>query len=397
MTTIFDSLLDQTLRSLPLAPLKSVRRTAPLPPRSALTGRYARFISIDIRHEFYNRSAGLCTDIAIEPTLRTCERLALYGYVVRRRRDGIDLFWDLAVRAQANGIFAGLQTRYGQVPEDVWARLFEPPLLFTLHLANPRFAVFTEMPTAFRIGDPPLRLSTRTNAPDGENRATLKLDWEARLARPSIIETRGMEGVGTSAPPDTEASVPPATPAEQGPAAQERVQVERHAQALALLDLHFTRADPASVKDWDGMPVERAPARQRSGTPDFFRPVTYTIAFAARRTRWRYVIAARDGTLDAASLSVVTVDGEDAGFRLDPAPHRLPDGRAAACLSGEAPRAILASPQDRLALTGRPLGGRSYARTLVDTLPGAGADSITPAVAMPGASPPAWSDIYVFV
>ncbi|NIJ20903.1 hypothetical protein FHS95_002595 [Sphingomonas naasensis] len=399
MTTIFDSFLDQALRSLPLAPLKPAAKATALPPRAALAGRYARFISIDIRHEFYNRSAGQCSDIVIAPTPRTAERLALYGYVVRRRIGGIDLFWDLAVRAQANGIFAGLQARYGQVPEDVWARLFEPPLLFTLRLANPRFAIFTEMPTDFRIGDPPLRLSTRANIPDGDGRAALTLDWTTRLTRPSIVDTHGMEGVGTSTPLIGGADPAPLSPAEQGPAAQERVQVERHAQALALLDLHFTRADPARVAGWDGMPVERAPARPRGGTPDFFRPVTYTLTFAARRTRWRYFVAARDGTLDASSLGVVAADGGDAGFRLDPAPRRLPDGRAAACLAGEVPRAILASPTERLALTGRPLGGRSYARTLVDTLPGAGADSITPARPAPagGAPPPAWSDIYVFV
>ncbi|TGX54133.1 hypothetical protein E5A73_08405 [Sphingomonas gei] len=401
MTTIFDSFLDQALRSLPLAPLRAARKAPPPPAGTAAAGRYDRFISIDIRHEFYNRSDGRCADIAIEPTPRTRERLALYGYVVRQRADGIDLFWDLAVRAQANSIFAGLQARFGQVPEDVWARLYEPPLLFTLKLANPRFAVFTEMPTDHRIGDPPLRLSTRANMPDGDGKAALAVEWNTRFSRASIVETRGMEGVGTSIPParDVPPPPPPLKPAEQGPAAQERVQIERRSQALALLDLHFTRADPAAIAGWDGMPVERTPARPRTGTPDFFRPVTYTIDFAARRTRWRYVVAARSGTLDAASLGVVAADGEDAGFRLEDAAHLLPDGRAAACLASADPRAILASPQAQLALTGRPLGGRSYSRTLVDRLPGAGADSITPAASPPrdGEPPPAWSDIYVFV
>lgn len=398
MTTIFDSFLDQALRSLPLTPMRASRAALP-PPRAAQPGRYDRFISIDIRHEFHNRSGGVCTDITIEPTPRTRERLALYGYVVRQRADGIDLFWDLAVRAQANSIFAGLQARFGQVPEDVWGRLYEPPLLFTLKLANPRFPVFTEMPTDHRIGDPPLRLSTRANVPGADGKAALTVAWNARLPRASIVETHGMEGIGTSVPPDKDLKPPPLTPAEQGPAAQERMQVERRSQALALLDLHFTRADPAPVRAWDGMAVERAPAKPRTGTPDFFRPVTYTVAFAARRTRWRYFVAARSGAIDAASLGIAAADGSDAGFRLEDAPHALPDGRAAACLTGDDPRAILASPQAQLALTGRPLGGRSYSRTLVDRLPGAGTDSITPAAPLPtgGAPPPAWSDIYVFV
>jgi len=400
MITIFDSFMDQALRSLPPMPLKRLRAATPLPPRAALAGRYDRFISIDVRHEFYNRSASQCTDITIVPTRRTRERLALYGYVVRPRPDGIDLFWDLAVRAQANDIFAKLQARLGQVPEDVWAQLYEPPLLFTLELANPRFAVFTEMPTGLRIGDPPLRLSTRANVPATDGVAALTVDWDNRLTRPSLVDSRGMEGLGTSAPPeDDDAAQPPPKPSEQGPAAQERVQVERRSQALALLDLHFTRADPAPATVWDGMPVERAPRRPRGGTPDFFRPVRYTIDFAARRTRWRYFVAARSGNLDAASLGVVGADGKDAGFRLDDAPHLLPDGRTAACLAGDDPRAILATPLAELALTGRPLGGRTYMRTLVDRLPGAGTDAITPAVPPPkdGEPPPAWSDIYVFV
>jgi hypothetical protein len=401
MTTIFDSFLDQALRSLPLTALQPPPGPTPLPPRAALAGRYDRCISIDIRHQFYNRSGGVCTDIAVEPTRRTLERLALYGYVVRRRADGIDLFWDTAVKAQANDIFAKLQRRFGQVPQDVWARLYEPPLLFALHLANPRFAVFTEMPTDHRIGDPPLRLSSRVNVPGAVGEAALTIDWDTRLNRPSIVDTRGMEGVGTSVPPEKDEQdekEPPPDPAKQGPAAQERMQVERQSQALALLDLHFTRADPAPFEGWDGMSVDRAPKTPRSGKPDFFRPVTYTIQFAARATRWRYFVAARSGTLDNASLSVVASDGSDAGFRLDDAPHLLPDGRPAACLTGDAPRAILASPEAQLALTGKPLGGRSYPRVLVDRLPGPATDSVIPAAPpRSGQPPPAWSDIYVFV
>jgi hypothetical protein len=398
MTTIFDSFLDQALRSMPLTALQPPPGPTPLPPRAALAGRYDRCISIDIRHQFYNRSAGVCTDIAVEPTRRTLERLALYGYVVRRRADGIDLFWDTAVKAQANDIFAKLQRRFGQVPQDVWARLYEPPLLFMLQAANPRFAVFTEMPTDFRIGDPPLRLSTRINVPGGDGKAALTVDWNTRIVRPSIVDTRGMEGVGTSVPPRKDEKEPPHDPARQGPAAQERMQVERQSQALALLDLHFTRADPAPVQGWDGMPVDLAPGKPRIGPPDFFRPVNYTIQFAARATRWRYFVAARSGVLDRASLSVVALDGSNAGFRLDDAPHRLPDGRIAACLTGDTPRAILASPDAQLALTGKPLGGRSYPRILVDRLPGPATDSIIPAAPpRSGQPPPAWSDIYVFV
>lgn len=400
MTTIFDSFLDQALRGLPLTALRPPPGPTPLPPRTALAGRYDRCISIDIRHQFYNRSGGVCTDIAIEPTRRTLERLALYGYVVRRRADGIDLFWDTAVKAQANDIFAKLQRRFGQVPQDVWTRLYEPPLLFALHLANPRFAVFTDMPTDHRIGDPPLRLSSRANVPGAIGTAALTIDWSTRLDRESIVDTRGMEGVGTSVPPPLgeDGKEPPPAPSRQGPAAQERVQIEGRSQALALLDLHFTRADPEPFEGWDGMPVDRAPKTPRSGKPDFFRPVTYTIQFAARRTRWRYFVAARSGALDNASLSVVAPDGSDADFHLDDAPHFLPDGRSAACLTGDAPRAILANPEAQLALAGKPMGGRSYPRILVDRLPGPATDSITPAAPpRSGQPPPAWSDIYVFV
>ena len=95
---------------------------------------------------------------------------------------------------------------------------------------------------------------------------------------------------------------------------------------------------------------------------------------------------------------MVAPDGSDAGFRLDDAPHLLPDGRPAACLTGDVPRAILASPEAQLALTGKPLGGRSHPRILVDRLPGPATDSVIPAAPpRSGQPPPAWSDIYVFV
>ncbi|AQR73689.1 hypothetical protein [Sphingomonas sp. LM7] len=400
MTTIFDSFLDQALRTLPPATLRPARKRATPPAGSALTGRYVRFLSIDVRHEFYNRDQGVCTDIAIEPTPRTRERLKLYGYIVRCRDDGVDLFWDAGVQAQANGVFADLQRRFGQVPADIWARLYEPPLLFTLRLREPRFAVFTDMPSDFRIGDPPLQLSSRANIPGADGEARLAIDWSAQLDRPSIVESRGMEGLGNSAPPEDAKPEPkPLAPQDQGPAARERGQFERRSQAFALLDLHFTRADPAPSDAWDGMPVDRTPATPRSGPPSFFRPVRYTLGFEARRTRWRYLVAARDGSVDAASLSVVGPDGCDAGFRRDDAPRRLPDGRVAACLTADDPRAILASPDAHLALMGRPLAGRSWPRALVDRLPGPSSENILPASAVPptGDQPPAWSDIYVFV
>ncbi len=124
----------------------------------------------------------------------------------------------------------------------------------------------------------------------------------------------------------------------------------------------------------------------------FFRSLYYTLNFAPRLTRWRYLVASRNGTLAPETLRIVTRDGEDAGFALDEAPVTLPDGRPAARLSARNARPLLARPQAELRLEGKPLAGRVRTRTLVERLPAPTAERILPA----GQAPP-WSDIYLFL
>lgn len=382
--TLFDGLAQFKLRDLlPPAPAPCdtgkrmagmLLKSAPPPQAPAVRGSYTPFASVDVRHGFYNQTDGACPDLAIEPTPETRRRLAQFGLLARPRPGGIDLLWDAAVRAQAQALLAPFKP----VPDEVQARLFTPPLLFTCSLANPRFANFTDLPTDLRIGDPPLLLSTRRTTG-----TALSVDWSRRVRRESLLLCGGMEKRDAVEPEaEVEDDLLPAL----HPADRERLALYARAQCFAMLEFHLV--PKRGTEGTATLVFDPAPADGHS----FFRPIRYTIDFAARPTRWRYLVAARDGAIAPDSLRILTRDGDDAGFALDDAPVTLPDGRPAACLSARAPRPLLAHTQAELRLEGKPLAGRARHRTLIERLPGPAADRITPAAAAPP-----WSDIYVFL
>ncbi|MCD2324186.1 hypothetical protein LQ953_09200 [Sphingomonas sp. IC-56] len=384
--TLFDGLAQLRLGDLlpdePAASDGRLRAVAPSPPphEQAEQGSYVPFASVTVRHGFHNHADGGCNDLAIEPTPETRRRLRLFGLLARTRIGGIDLLWDAAVRTQAQTLLAEVATRYGSVPAEVQARLFTPPLLFTCRLLDPRFANFTDLPTGLRIGDPPLLLSTRRAAG-----SALALDWRRTVRRQSLLLQGGMEqrdSVVHEPDPDAEDEALPAL----HPADRERQALYARSQCFALLEFHLV--PKRALEGSSDLVFDPAPADGRT----FFRALYYTLNFAPRPTRWRYLIAARSGTLAPETLRIVTRDGEDAGFVLDDAPATLPDGRPAARLCARDPRPLLARPQAELRLEGKPLAGRVRTRTLVERLPGPTAERILPA----GQAPP-WSDIYVFL
>jgi hypothetical protein len=366
-------------------------------PGAGLRGSWFNFIRIDVRHGFFNGRDQVCEDLAIRPTAETQQRLALYGLIARCRADGIDLFWDSAQRdAAATALDPLRKLIAGLKPADRAAalvslneQLFEPGLLFTVALANPRFANFTAMPSDVRIGDPPLFLSTQAATPreGGERSADLKIDWTVRVVRPNPRP----DGVP---PPDNPHLVAKA------PVVAEREKLKTRSHDFALLEVHFMRAagEPPANGAWDGMPVNFD-----GGMDAIFQPCAYTIGFAARETHWRYFVAIRDGPpLDTASLAVVAADGSDAGFELAEESRILPDGREAVCLASRDPLPILARPDRIFSLRGIATGGRRRTVTLVDRLPAAGTDSIAPMdpstfPPRAGEPPPSWSDMYVYL
>lgn len=387
--TLFDGLAQLKLGDLlpPPAPPRDAERgtpgtlfaAAPPPPsETRARGSYVPFAAVEVRHGFYNRSHGACRDLIIKATPETGRRLALFGLRAIPQAGRIDLFWDASVRAQAQALLASVAARAGPIPAEVQARLFTPPLLFTCRVSDARFANFTDLPTSLRLGDPPLLLSTRRGSG-----TALAVDWRRRVRRESLLLCGGMEVRDSIEPdPDEEPEILPAL----HPADRERQALYARSQAFAVLEFHLVpkRATQGTAT----LVFDAAPPDGES----FFRPVHYTIDFAARRTRWRYLVAARSGTIDADSLRILTGDGGDAGFVLNDAPVMLPDGRRAACLAACEPRPLLAQTGAELRLEGKPMAGRARRRTLVERLPGPSADRIIPA----GQAPP-WSDIYVFL
>lgn len=452
-------------------------KEAPAPAKAPRTrAGYFPFIRVNVRHEFFNRAKfdlakGVCDELDIQPTPQTRRRLALFGMIARCRPDGLDIVWD---RARANQ--AGTQLRRIILdPKSRKARLdslrrllVEPPLLFTVALANPRFANFTDMPSDFPIGEPPLMLSNRaaTERRKEKRSADLIIDWPDKATREKQAEAeakakrarearKSKEAEGSKEAREAKwarwakdpkwakwakeakkaeqaeeaeearkaeqaeealeakASAPggPVRAIDNGPAVAEREHLLERSHHFALLDLYLVgeARGAAAAGRWDGMPISLDPggAGEPAGKNGIFRPCTYTLGFEARRTRWRYFVATRDGSdPEAMDLKVVAPGGGDAGFERTRKRRILPDGRAALCLASTRPLPILARPEHELSLTGVSRGGRQRNGTLVDRLPAPSTDSISPARSPAGEAGgnaggdkirPAWSDIYVFV
>jgi hypothetical protein len=389
------------------------------------------FIRVDVRHAFCNRTGEKCDHLTLAPTAETSRRLAMFGMAARWRPDGMDILWNTRQRDQALKLAKGLRAMFDAEPEGgrgllvdtVSASLFEPPLLFTVTLSNPEFVNLTKMPSDALMGDPPLLLSNRNSAhlDEAAGRADLVVDWEMRITRPpddaprAAFSSDALQAAKPSprtkkqpTPPEAEPVVPAS-----GAAARESRELFRRSRHFALLELHFTRApgrEPGGA-EWDGMPLDLYPGAssaaktRKPGQSAYLRPCTYTIRFEARETRWRYFIAARDGSLpDAESLRIL-VDREDAGFRAAKERHVLPDGRPALCLARSAALPLQARPEKIFSLVGIPRG-RAREGTLISRLPSAGTASISLQAAgadqpseppRAGEPPPAWSDIYVFL
>ena len=428
MPTIFDADLTKLLaspRETPAIPDSSPPRgdAAPSGPRPAAmamamafgavpparvdSGTLFALASIDVRHGFANGGDGTFTRLTILPTAVTRNRLALFGLVPRLRPDGIDIVWDTAHRDQASSRFDALRPLIAALPPAerdaailAVGAIFGEPLLFTVAIDDPRFANYTDMPVDFRIGYPPLVLSTRAVDVQGPDAADFAIAWTS--------PTTGLQAcaVTVAQPPD-----PQQRHASDSIAAQaERQQLIGQSRYFALLELYFSPAagTPRTAGTWNGLPVDLARGLLDPGAQGdwrYFTPCRYTVRFAARATRWRYLVAARDGALDPVSLKIVDTDGADAGFVLDPKPHVLPDGRAAACLSRPEALPILAQPGGTFTLLGMPTSGPARRRTLVASLPVAGVErlSLGPAADGPlplprsGEPPPLYSDIHVFI
>lgn len=423
----------------------------PAAPVKLERGTLFSLVTIDVRHGFANGGNGVFTRLAVRPTPETSRRLALFGMIARSRPDGIDIVWDSAHRDAASVLLDGLRPLVGglapdkrQTAIDAVGALWGEPLLFSVALDDPRFANFTDMPIDLRIGEPPLLLSNLALTaiagrqadlvvpwPDDpsavpseppEQKATVGEGYYAALAKAQAAASQAAAAFGS---PPAAAPAPPA-PSPASPldslkkqarlnagydaaARAERAGLSCGSRYFALLELHFVR-DPAapapSGSGWNGLPIDLGRGLFDPASTDdwrYFTPCSYTLRFAPRATRWRYLVAARHGTLDPASLAIVDPDGADAPFVLAEQPSILPDGRPAACLASRDALPIVAQPTLAFSLLGNPPAGPARRRTLVERLPAAGAERLSlgldgePPPPRSGQPPPLYSDIYVFV
>lgn len=390
-------------------------------------GRYVRLAEINVRHEFYTARGGMCTDLVIAPSPQTAARLAMFGFLTRRRADGLDLIWESDKLIAAGAMLSAVIHDYGEMPAMLRANLFASPLLFTVSLTNPEFANFTNMPTSLAIGEPPLLLSnnaTKIPSPGATGLAAdLVLDWDRVVERPpepqpaltaylnvvaseQIKEIEEIPGVvGDIAKKAIATFIAALKKANEPPVPRDLADAEwqlysAKSTQFALLQVHFVPPPDAVTAGgtWNGFPVDGNIISDASHGP--FTPCTYNLRFAARETTWRYLVAARHGMLDADLLEIVGAeDGSTGDFVKLPTPETLPNGKPAIAFDSKQPIALRQQPGKTWKLLGAPLKGRKAQTTLVPTLPIAGTGRIAPATGAPPGQPPplARSDIYVFI
>jgi hypothetical protein len=371
-------------------------------------GVYATLVSIDVRHDYCHAAAGVFGGIAVSPSPETAARLARWGLLARSRPDGIDI---LCTAGGVASLSEFLPTLPVPLPPAVQDELFGAPLLFVLELRDLQFFNFTASPTDVRSGEPLLSLSNdRIEIGDGV--ASFQIAWPD----PDL----GSNGAPPqNGPPSPRRSAGPlgASPRDtlsgmlgcpvngwwlesrgqiaDGVEERDKLAKQRQPRPFGLIEIYVAppAEEAAPAGGWNGYPVNLSPADGQS----YVTPCRYRLGFPARPTRWRYVVAGRDGKPLPATLSIVDPHDPD-GAPFEPAqPRTLPDGQSAACFAAKDAIELRQHPAARFSLHGTLADRRP--RTLIDPLPAASADAIIPDPTLqPDGSPsPAWSDIYVFV
>jgi hypothetical protein len=320
---------------------------AAAPARNGPPPGYRRAIAIDVRQPYYNvRADGACADLAIAPTAGTAERLGGQRVLWRRRPDGIDIL----------------------VPPGALAALAGgPPLFFTVGIERPSFCAVTDLPAGFGSGAASLCLSNRrSRAAPGEG-SVIAPDWTRSIGMEAALDRAESLRRNDPAPPiDGWAGS-----AEAAAFLDEAAGMASNSRRLpfALLELHI--AAPGDGGGAEGVyPL-------RPGTDEAVAPVRYGLEFEPRRTRWRYVITSRSGTVDPATLSVCDPAEKPVLFAPDVAAPGPLGGSDATCafLSAE-PIALAQRPLRSFFLQRERGAARRAPLKLVDPLPGPGPDAL---------------------
>jgi hypothetical protein len=365
--------------------------------------RFSRLIRIDLRHEYHGAAEGLsapCTSLQMRATPQTMSRLTRFGLLLRPRHDGIDILSSDRQGARFREALAADRDELLGMTKAQAAFYFGPPLLFTLTPRGPDFLSFSDLPAGFGSREAALWLSNGY-AMNGLVTASRWQEWGFHRHAAPRAELPGEEHHDPAEAPPPPSRARSFFLGKGGYTSQSDVYGafrERRSYRggssplpLALLDIHLTRRS-AELQKPEGAsryPIDLQLEEAVADPDRYLTPVDYSIGFAARRTRWRYIVAPRGAALDCGSLTITTKDGVPSDFeRVEPPPH-VPAHHC--CFAAGTARTLRARATTDLVLKGSVGGSGGRVRTLVDPLPAPGPG----ALASDGAG--IWSDTYLFV
>jgi hypothetical protein len=304
-------------------------------------------ISIDIRHVYYagsGKADAACADLEIWPTARTAARLAPLGLHWRRRPDGGDIF---GPKSLAGAFKSRLEQLRGEKlsAAKLGPKLFGDPLMFALFIRNPHFVNITELPADLGDGRNVLCISNRSNRgpsppssdPSPSGRAGGGPGDAVGLILPKpykVIPVRAVHFLAERREhayyrkDDRKDDEPRKIPASFPAWVKSRKAKHFVSEAIGHLTRWRKRTLPfAFLEIYPYQPVDDLgtgryslfPATLELGADGGveelgYRPVRYQIQFDSRKTRWRYVIADRDGRFCGESFAIAGV-GEKSGFK----------------------------------------------------------------------------------
>jgi hypothetical protein len=366
--------------------------------------RFSRLIRIDIRHEYEGPADGItapCMSLEMRPTPQTSSRLARFGLLLRPRADGIDILssdrQDERFRKTLTEERADL-LGMGRVEA---AFYFGPPLLFTMTPRGSDFLRFTDLPPGFGSGQASLWLSNGLAMSGLITAARWRKSGFYRNAHPKIEPPRDSHRRGEGDEPAAASQNRSFFLGKGGYSSQSDVYGgfgERRGYRsggsplpLAMFDIHLTRSSAELQKPQRGSryPIDLQLERVVADPDRYLTPVDYCIGFAARRTRWRYIVAPRGPALDCGSLTITAADGSPSDFRRVKPPPHVPAHHC--CFAARKVRTLRRRGTTDLILKGTSAGSNGRVRTLIDPLPAPDPG----ALALEGAR--IWSDTYLFV
>jgi hypothetical protein len=281
-------------------------------------------ISIDIRHVYYAQAGeadGVCPDLEIWPTARTAARLAPLGLHWRRRADGGDIFGPKSLSDAFNARLSKLPRAQLSAAE-LGPKLFGDPLMFALFIRHPHFVNITDLPSDLGDGRNVLCISNRSNrgpsppstAPSPSEPAEGGLGGAVGLILPNpdkVIPVRAATFLAEQREhahfrsTGEELKIPDWIPAwvrnrEAEHFVREAIghltRWKKRTLPFAFLEIYpYHPTDDIGSGRYSLFPAILEPAADGGVEELGYRPVRYRVQFDSRKTRWRYVIADRDG------------------------------------------------------------------------------------------------------